>query len=333
MSIKNKLQIILITYNREKHVKKTFEQLFAENSPIKDYELLVLDNNSTDGTEKFVKQFRQQHKNIKYSKNRYNVGLSGNIAKAMEIADKEYVWIICDDDNYDFSNWSEVESAIENEEDAICVARYALSDENKDKVESQLSQMAFVPAIILKTSVLSDTIMRNVFDNVYTLFPHICPLVSLINHNKSIYVVDKAIVDNGMVVDETDVSYTRGTESSELYPKVSKMSWISGYANICSALKDEGLRQKAMTVAINSKDIHNGFDNFCASMYIWYFIGGNWSLLMDVFSQLSPVQRTILLKSFMQIMAARNQEHPNLIQKLGVLESTIYDILDLKFNL
>ena len=114
MSIKDKLQIILITYNRAKHVQKTFEQLLKDISPVKFFDILVLDNNSTDNTKEIVEEFQKKYANIKYSKNRYNLGISGNIAKAMEVASKEYVWIIADDDKFDFSNWNEVEYAINN---------------------------------------------------------------------------------------------------------------------------------------------------------------------------------------------------------------------------
>lgn len=332
MGIKDKLQVILITYNRLKHVQRTFEQLFAEGSPIIDYDLLVLDNNSTDGTADFVKEFMQTHKNVSYRKNKYNLGISGNIAKAMEIAEKEYVWIICDDDKYDFSNWSEVENAINNDEEVLCVARYAIPDEHKNHIEYQLLQMTFIPAIIFKTTVFNDTVMRNAFDNIYTLFPHICPVVSAINNNKPIYVVDKAIVDNGMNLGVTDVSYTRGCVSGELYPKTRTMKWIVGYANICSALRDEDLKHRALTVAIDSKDIHNGFMNFCAAMYIWYSKQENWPMLMDVFTNLSKDQQQLLIKVFTQIISSKNLDNPKLIEIISLLEKVVSGLLDSKIN-
>ncbi len=90
MSAKETLQIILITYNREVHLKNTLRQLLAETSPVRNYELLVLDNHSTDGTEALVRETMQTHVNLRYQKNNYNLGISGNIAKAMEIASNAY---------------------------------------------------------------------------------------------------------------------------------------------------------------------------------------------------------------------------------------------------
>ena len=89
MSIKDKLQIILITYNRAGHVENTFKQILDEKSPVKDYNILVLDNNSTDTTRNVVEEWQKKYPNLKYQKNKYNIGISGNIAKAMEIADRK----------------------------------------------------------------------------------------------------------------------------------------------------------------------------------------------------------------------------------------------------
>ena len=102
MTLNEKLEIILITYNRAEFVKRTFEQFFYEGSPVADIDFIVQDNNSDDNTKEVVKEYAKIHPNIKYTKNRYNLGLSGTIARAMEVASKDYVWIIGDDDKYDF---------------------------------------------------------------------------------------------------------------------------------------------------------------------------------------------------------------------------------------
>lgn len=241
MLIKDKLQIILITYNRAKFVKQTFERFFFDGSPVYDYDFLVLDNNSTDNTAEVVAKFSQKHPNIKYTKNRYNLGISGNIAKAMEVAEKEYVWIIGDDDIFDFSNWNEVEQAIENEEEIIVVSRYGIPNGKEEEIPYQLSMLTFITGGIYKTSLFDDTIMRNTFDNIFTLFPHLVPVVQAINENKKIYVVKKAIADNGMEEEQKDCSYIRGQNKENLCLRTKTMIWGIGYANICQMIKNKNL--------------------------------------------------------------------------------------------
>lgn len=41
MYIKENLQIILITYNRKNYLQRTFDQIFADNSPIKGFDITI----------------------------------------------------------------------------------------------------------------------------------------------------------------------------------------------------------------------------------------------------------------------------------------------------
>ena len=75
MSISEKLEIFLITYNRAKKLENTLNQIFAENSPVKNFDITVIDNNSTDSTREVVIKFQTLNGNLKYEKNKYNIEL------------------------------------------------------------------------------------------------------------------------------------------------------------------------------------------------------------------------------------------------------------------
>lgn len=299
MSVKDKLQIILITYNREKQLQKTFEQLYEENSPIKDYDILVLDNNSTDGTRAVVERFMQSYPNLKYQKNKYNVGLSGNIAKAMEIADKEYLWTLADDDKFDWSHWGEVENAIKNDEELIFVARYALPDESVNDPAWWILQSTFVPAYIIKTSLFTDDTIKNSFDNIYTLFPHLCPILKFINDNKKAYVVSSYVVENGLYHNlcGNDPSYVRGNIKDDLYLRTQTMSWEVGFANIISMLKDQNMRDQCLNVMINFS-FDSDEDVFVRMMVARYYKKDSWFQLLDVYLQVNDGMQKKIRKEF-----------------------------------
>lgn len=290
MSVKDKLQIILITYNRAKHVESTFKQILSETSPIKDFNILVLDNNSTDNTSDIVRHWQKQFSNLQYQKNNYNIGISGNIAKAMEIANQKYLWIIADDDKYDFSNWNEVEFAIENNESLICVANYAFKEKTYTNIECQIGQMTFIPAIIYNTSLFNDTVIRNAFDNIFTLFPHLMPVINFINKGGSIYVTPKAIVDNNMQPG-TDCSYVRGVNQSEMTVRSAKMSWTLGFCEIMSLLKDKKIRSK--TIMLNIKKIYGDLNKFYEDIISRY--SNNINLLFDILTQVKGLPRYKIL--------------------------------------
>jgi glycosyltransferase involved in cell wall biosynthesis len=243
MDLKNKLQIILITYNRLKFVKRTFEQFFfADNCPVKDFDILAIDNNSTDGTGDYLKQLATTHKHLTYRKNNFNIGGNANIATAIYSAKKEiqYTWVICDDDIYHFENWGLLEKAIDYGHEIICVCNDVFKHlGDKVKIEHLLYQGAFVPAMIYKTSLLTDSIVQNCFDNVFCWFPHMSPLISFINSGKEIYILDKPLVQVGELTYPTD-----GHLSTLVFPIGRYMYDCVGYGNIISGLKDKKLRHK-----------------------------------------------------------------------------------------
>jgi len=290
-----KLQVILITYNREKVLKRTLVALLANDSPIRNCDILVLDNNSTDGTGNCVTQIKETHMNLSYQKNKYNLGISGNIYKAMEAASKEYYWIVCDDDFYDWSAWQEVEEAMSCGEDMIVVARYCLPDDRTNETAFLMRQYSFVGGAVVKTAILNDNVMRNAVDNIYTLFPHLVPMVALINQNKKIHVISRAIVAYGRDL-ETDCSYTRGSDKDELYPRTVKMSWMLGYAGICSGIKEKSLREKVFITGFVS-----GFDNLHNYVKSKYDLSEDKLFVEELLLSLNEEQREIVNKQLFDV--------------------------------
>ena len=256
MSLQEKLQIILITYNRAKYAKRTLERFLAADSPVRDCDFLILDNNSTDDTAQVAREFQQKYAHVSYQKNRYNLGISGNIARAMELATQEYVWILGDDDVYDFTHWNEAEQAMARGEKMICLANYAIPPGHENDIAYQLFQLTFITGGIYHTSLFNDTTMRNAYDNLFTLFPHMLPIFALVNKGTPICVLPHAIADNGLRNEPKDSSFTRGaTELSALSSRTRNMIWILGYATVLPLLKDKNLQTDCMKVALSHTDI------------------------------------------------------------------------------
>ena len=121
-----KLQIIIVTYNRAQYLERTLNCLLDKDSPVREVDILVQNNCSTDNTKAVCEKFKKKYQNFSYITNRYNVGGCVNVAKAYENFSKDYLWILGDDDVYDWSNWFEVEVAIYNGEKAILVSTVKL---------------------------------------------------------------------------------------------------------------------------------------------------------------------------------------------------------------
>ena len=239
-SLINKLEIFLITFNRASRLEKTLKQLLDEDSPIKDFSITVIDNNSTDNTASVVKKYQSVKPNLLYEKNKYNIGGNANIVKAFYKASKEYVWILADNDNYSWSNWSQVEKEINNQTDAIVAATYEYPKLN---IAQLFLQATFLPGVIYKTSNIDDTVMLNMEFNISNMFPHLALFAKLINEHKNITILDEPVVMIGNNTDEQGAySYLRGYEEGFVHPLQKGMNWISGYANSLYLIKDLKLR-------------------------------------------------------------------------------------------
>lgn len=238
MNLKDTLEIILVTYNRKELLQTTFEQIFAENSPIKNLDITILDNKSTDGTFELIKDYSKKFPNIKHVINNRNIGGNANIAKAFETASKKYFWILCDDDEYSWDNWDEVENAIANDYDAIVVANYVNPKKN---ISSLFRQMTFVPSTIHRTENLTDEVMVNTEFNLSYMFAQSAIAAELINQNKRIYICDNWFVK--MVSHGGEETYTRGL-TGNIHPHMKNMLWPVGYLNTLSLIKDKKIRNE-----------------------------------------------------------------------------------------
>ena len=325
MSLKNKLQIYLVTYNRKKKFHETLETILAPNSPIKDYDITILDNASTDGTSELIQKYCSKFSNIKHIRHSVNIGGNANICRAFEMGascGKDYFWVLCDDDKYDFSNWNEVEQRIQANDDIICVCDYICDTEKKKQNPAyQIFQLTFVPAGIYKSALITDDILINMYDAIITMFQQAVICIKCVNQNKKIYVLSKPIVFNGLhfedKVEVASLSYTRGSSEKWISERRNKTLWIYGFANILSLLKNKQIQQECMEIAIPYKDIFNTWDNFYNVMYNYYINTGYEHYFKEIynilpknrqafFNQKSNIQK-LSIKNFLQhIFSLRN---------------------------
>ena len=295
MTIKNKLDIFLITYNRKEYLESTFTQLLHENSPIKDFSITVLDNNSTDGTFEYLQELQKIFPNIRHIKNSYNMGWA-TISKAFSLATKEYLWVLCDDDNYNFDYWNEVEEAINNEIDIICCSKFILNRETMIVDEWKLLQLTLLPAGVYRTKHMNDNIMRNMYDNNFTMFPHLVLVIDAFNNNRKIKVLNNEILLMGENSENTDYSYTRGF--NKLWPRNSTINWLVGFANICSGLNDTTLKHNAINLAIQQTWVYGSYELFYSSVVERYVNVQDWVHLMDLYVNLDSKRQYGLLNVF-----------------------------------
>lgn len=93
-----RFSFITCTYNRDKYLERTLHSVCSQSYPAADYEIIVVDNNSTDNTAKISEEIRAKYpeKQFRYFKE-INQGLSHALNRGIQEAKGEYI-IYADDD-------------------------------------------------------------------------------------------------------------------------------------------------------------------------------------------------------------------------------------------
>jgi glycosyltransferase involved in cell wall biosynthesis len=91
-----RLGVGLPVYNGERHLREAAESVLAQTYG--DFELVIVDNASTDGTEEIGRALAAADRRVRYHRNAQNIGAGPNFNLAFRITDGEYFkWTAHDD--------------------------------------------------------------------------------------------------------------------------------------------------------------------------------------------------------------------------------------------
>lgn len=93
-----KVSIITITYNREAFIRQAIDSVLAQT--FKDWEMIIIDDASTDNTERIVKTYIDGESRIKYFKNKVNLGIAKTRNRGLELARGIYIAPLDSDDTW-----------------------------------------------------------------------------------------------------------------------------------------------------------------------------------------------------------------------------------------
>lgn len=132
MSANPEISVAVCTYNRADVLPKCLESLAHQTASSELFEVLIIDNNSTDDTKKIALDFCGKHSNFKYIFEEKQ-GLSHARNRAIEEARGEYLTYI-DDDAIADKEWIEkIGSVIQNNKDIVAFGGPIYPWYNKEK--------------------------------------------------------------------------------------------------------------------------------------------------------------------------------------------------------
>ncbi|MES2568258.1 MAG: glycosyltransferase [Bacteroidota bacterium] len=126
-----KISVCIPVFNGEKYIEEAINSVL--NQTFKDFELIIVDNKSTDSTVSIIKKYTDQR--ITLIQNDSNIGLIPNWNKSMEHAKGEYIKILPADD-YIYPDclqlqYAVLEQDIDHKISMVCGRRNIINDTGK----------------------------------------------------------------------------------------------------------------------------------------------------------------------------------------------------------
>lgn len=97
-----KVTVIVATYNQSKYIKKCLDSLIQQKLPRDKYEIIIVNDGSTDGTDEILKDYESRYKNfIRVIKFKENKGLPIACNEGLSNSKGEYILRLDSDDSAD----------------------------------------------------------------------------------------------------------------------------------------------------------------------------------------------------------------------------------------
>lgn len=130
----NKLvSIVLPIYNGEKYMRKSIDSVISQTYT--DWELLIIDDCSTDGTPEIAKKYAELDHRVHYYRNQTNLRLPKALNRGFSLANGDYLTWTSDDNYYYPDAIEKMKSALDEEEKSFVFASCDVIDSEDNIVE------------------------------------------------------------------------------------------------------------------------------------------------------------------------------------------------------
>lgn len=145
--MKDLISIVLPVYNGEKFLRESIESVLAQT--YKNWELLILDDCSTDHTSDIAIEYTQKDSRIKYYRNESNLRLPRNLNRGFSLAKGDYLTWTSDDNRYRPNALEIMHSALKKNENVDFVfSSFRIMDAEGNDVEMYIVSEKDIKKII-----------------------------------------------------------------------------------------------------------------------------------------------------------------------------------------
>jgi len=133
MLMNDLISIVLPVYNGERFLRESIESVL--NQTYKNWELIIVDDCSTDNTSSIAKEYENKDARVHYYKNEKNLRLPGNLNKGFSLTHGDYLTWTSDDNRYKSNALEKMIQALKSNTNAQLVyASYQIIDESGNTI-------------------------------------------------------------------------------------------------------------------------------------------------------------------------------------------------------
>lgn len=146
------LTVAIPSYNSEKTIMHCIESCRNLKLNENEFEILVVDNCSTDNSLKIIEKLKNKFKNLKLIKNDKNIGRIQNWNKCLEYASGKYlIFLFTNDEIYEKNNIAKILHIFDkNEEISIAISPRIIKEGKKETIRMQFSSVLLIcPSTLL----------------------------------------------------------------------------------------------------------------------------------------------------------------------------------------
>ena len=196
--MKNKISVIIPVYNREAYIGRCIRSLLSQTLSREFFEIIVVDDGSTDATSKVLLAFKDEIKWVKINK---NLGLSVAINKGIKKSKSKYIVRVDSDDYVNKEFLKILLLFIESNKDIDAFACDYITVNNKEEVLERLDcfkspiacgiifkkkQMISIGLYNKKKLINEEVDFRKRFEKKFTISRVPIPLYRYRKHKKSL---------------------------------------------------------------------------------------------------------------------------------------------------
>ena len=125
------LSIVVPVYNTEKFLSGCLDSLINQDLAENQYEIICVNDGSTDGSYEILQKYSEQYKNIKII-NQKNSGHAAARNVGLDIASGLYIWFVDSDDCVDIQSFGFITKVmLEKDADILCINYHPFQDDNE----------------------------------------------------------------------------------------------------------------------------------------------------------------------------------------------------------